>query len=90
MRLGVILAIVCAALGLFGAGLLAAVVWLLAANAGTDPEAARSLALLLAGAGVLAFAAAAAAAYVLLHVRIERPLATLARRAHTLAHARAV
>ncbi len=38
MRLGVILAIVCAALGLFGAGLLAAAVWLLAASAGADVE----------------------------------------------------
>ena len=89
MRLGVLFAVLCAALGLFGAGLLAAAVWILAASAGADPETAAALAPLLAGAGALAFAAAAAAAYVLLHVRIERPLATLARQAHTLVHARA-
>ena len=89
MRLGILFAVLCAALGLFGAGLLAAAVWLLAASAGADPETAPTLAPVLAGAGALAFATAATAAYVLLHVRIERPLATLARQAHTLAHARA-
>ncbi len=89
MGLGVFLAVVCAGLGLFGAALLAAAVWLAAARAGTDPEAAQTLALLLGGAGALGLAAAAAATYLLLHRRIERPLAALARQAHTLAHARA-
>ncbi|MCH8154749.1 MAG: hypothetical protein IH786_05710, partial [Proteobacteria bacterium] len=65
MRPGVLFAVLCAALGLFGAGLLAAAVWLLAASAGADPETAPTLALLLAGAGALAFAAAAGAAHVL-------------------------
>jgi DNA polymerase-3 subunit epsilon len=88
MRLGLLLAVLCIGPGLIGTGLLAGALWLTVERAGADPDEARLLALLFAGAGALAFAAAAAAAYVVLRLRIQRPLAGLARQAEVLAHAR--
>ncbi|MHA1153429.1 MAG: exonuclease domain-containing protein [Alphaproteobacteria bacterium] len=79
MRLRVLLAVVCAGLGLFAALVLAVALWLAAAPAG---GAAAGLVL---WAGVLVLAGAAALAYLLLWRRIERPLAALAFEARSLA-----
>jgi DNA polymerase-3 subunit epsilon len=88
MRLGLLLGIACATLAVAGGGVLLAVPWLAVDLAAGDADTARELALLLGGAAALGLATLIAALYVLLHYRVERPLATLARRAHTLAHAR--
>jgi len=78
MRLRVLLAVVCAGLGLFAALVLALALWLAATRAG---GAAAGLVL---GAGVLALAGAAALAYLMLWRRIARPLAALAFEARSL------
>ncbi|MFQ5774052.1 MAG: exonuclease domain-containing protein [Kiloniellaceae bacterium] len=87
MRLGVFLGTLFVGLAVAGAALLAAGLWFVLARLEEDPEEVRALGLLLGGAGALAFASLAAGAYVLLHRRVERPLAALSRQAHTLAHA---
>ena len=79
MRLKVLLAVVCAGLGLFAALVLAVALWLAATQAGG------AAAGLLLWGGVLALAAAAALAYLLLLLRVERPLAALAFQARSLA-----
>jgi DNA polymerase-3 subunit epsilon len=80
MRLRVLLAIVCAGMGLFAALVLAAALWF----AGGAPD--RAPGGLVLWAGVLALAGAAALAYLLLHRRIARPVAELVVQAHSLAN----
>jgi DNA polymerase-3 subunit epsilon len=80
MRLRVLLAVVCAGLGLFAALVLVAALWF--AGGAPDGES-RGLVL---WAGVLALAGAAALAYLLLRRRIAGPLAELVMQARSLAN----